>query len=496
MGPVLHIQQTNDTRLHSTLDLLKLTGEMNVLIVDDERSARRAMIRIVQRLDRVEIFSAADLEQARRVLDRQPIQVALIDLRLGPDARNRDGLTLVEEVHTRWHATPIVVSGGGAMADVRAAMRLGAHDYILKDELSEAVVLPILGSLLGRRSPEREVASGQSGRDVCAMAKLVGTSPAMARLRSWIQRAATSDRPVLVTGPTGAGKELVVGAIHAIGAPPTQPLLDLNCGAFPAALVEALLFGHERGAFTGADRCHEGYFTAVGEGTLFLDEIAELPLDLQAKLLRVLETRTFRPVGSSQSRRFTGRVVAATHANLAERVDRGSFREDLYYRINVLEITVPPLGERVEDIPTLVAHFATGQPRPLRFTAEAMDFLCAQPWPGNVRQLRNFIDRLAVFATSDDITVDEVRLLVPGRKPPVADDMTQLARAVLRTSHAEKMQLFEDVLINEALALSDGNKTAAARLLGVHRKVVERRVERAKVQGAAPQTLRSGLGDL
>ena len=201
----------------------------------------------------------------------------------------------------------------------------------------------------------------------------------------------------------------MVAAIHAQGPHPDEPLLDLNCGAIPEALMESQLFGHERGAFTGADRRQDGYFALVRKGTLFLDEIAELSLPLQAKLLRVLETGRFRPVGASAVARFGGRIVAATHANLSELVSRGQFREDLLYRLDVLTVPVPALAERTEDIPALVAHFVRQQQRALRFTAEAMDLLCCMPWPGNVRQLRNLIDRLAVFAEDEEITPDVVR---------------------------------------------------------------------------------------
>jgi DNA-binding NtrC family response regulator len=311
---------------------------------------------------------------------------------------------------------------------------------------------------------------------------LVGTSSSTQRLREHLQRVALSDRPVLVTGPTGSGKELAVRAIHALGRHPDHPLLDLNCGAFPEALIESQLFGHERGAFTGADKKHDGFFTAVRKGTLFLDEIAELPLDLQAKLLRALESGTYRPVGSATSLRFEGRVVAATHADLEERVGRGQFRQDLLYRLNVLEVFVPPLDERREDIPALVAHFTAQQERPLQFTREALDALCASPWPGNIRQLRNLVDRLAVFAHDARIT-PEVLASLPGKKlrdaVGSAGALGELARAVLRMPEPEKLQLVENALIDEALRLAEGNKTAAARLLGVHRKVVERRTAHA-----------------
>jgi DNA-binding NtrC family response regulator len=475
---------------------------MKVLIVDDERGARKSLAQIVNALPDVEIREAGSLAEARAALEADDPDVALLDVRLGPDARNRDGLTLVEEVRARFRAVPIIVSGSSEMDEVRTAMRMGAHDYVLKDELSEELVVPLLLKIADKLRMENElIALRARARGCDGGLGLVGTSRAMQRLRESIKQVALSDRPVLVSGPTGAGKELVVRAIHALGAHPQEPLLDLNCGAFPEALIESQLFGHERGAFTGADRKQEGFFSAVGQGTLFLDEIAELPMELQAKLLRVLESGTFRAVGSAEAKKFKGRVVAATHANLEERVAEGRFREDLFYRLNVLELIVPSLDERREDIPALALHFAASQPRPLQFTAEAMHELEGRPWPGNVRQLRNVVDRLAVFAGETPVTAEAVArigrprdLAVGGgrsaidRMGPVGAKNPQpareLARSVLRGTERDKLQWLESLLVEEALRMADGNKTEAARLLGVHRKVVERRADRPVVVAA------------
>jgi DNA-binding NtrC family response regulator len=458
-----------------------MRGTMKILIVDDERGARHTLKRMLRPLGEVNIVEAATIDEARAALAANDVDVVLIDLRLDADVRNRDGLTLVGEVHAQGRATPVVVSGSNDLAEVRAAMRLGAHDYVLKDELSEEMVLPILRSLASRRELEREVTVLRARRGSEAMSGLVGTSPAMQGLRDTLQRVSLSEKPVLVTGPTGSGKELAVKAIHGMGRHPEQPLLDLNCGAFPESLIDSLLFGHERGAFTGADKKHDGFFLAVRQGTLFLDEIAELPLQLQAKLLRVLETGTFRPIGSSQSLRFEGRVVVATHADLEERVARSQFRDDLLYRLNVLEVSVPSLEERREDIPALVAHFASRQPRLLQFTSDAVEELARAPWPGNIRQLRNLVDRIAVFAPDNLITREALASLPVSHRKKMSEPLprlTELVRAVLDLPDPEKLRLVENALIDEAVRLSNGNKTAAARLLGVHRKVVERRLER------------------
>jgi len=453
---------------------------MKLLIVDDQASARRVLSAIVGKLDDVELEEADSLESARRAIENQALDVALLDLRLGSDARNRDGLILVEEIRARTAIVPIIVTAYQEVAEIRQAMRVGAYDYILKDDLCDELVLPVLTGLRARRRLEHEVRELRARQPQAepVTGRLVGVSPAMELLRETIRRAALSDRPVLVTGPTGSGKELVVEALHTLGPHPDHPLLDLNCGAIPEALMESQLFGHAKGAFTSADREQQGYLTLVKQGTLFLDEVAELPATLQAKLLRVLETGVFRPVGSATQGRFEGRVVAATHADLTDRVRTGAFREDLFYRLNVLAIRVPPLGERREDVPALVAHFCRGQKRPLRFSAAALDLMMGSAWPGHVRQLRNLVDRVAAFA-DDDLVTPEALTPFLAESPASntnADVLQSTARNILRLPIENKLEAIEEALIAEAVRLSDGNKSGAARLLGLHRKAVSRRL--------------------
>ncbi len=453
---------------------------MRVLIVDDQSSARRVLAAIVGKLDDTQIHEADSLVAARRLVETQPLDVALIDLRLSSDARNRDGLVLVEEIRARTTIVPIIVTAYQEVAEIRMAMRVGAYDYILKDDLCDELVLPVLNGISSRRRLEHELRELRARRpDAEPMAsRLVGVSTAMEVLRETIRRAALSDRPVLVTGPTGSGKELVVEALHTLGPHPDQPLLDLNCGAIPEALMESQLFGHIKGAFTGADQNQQGYLSLVKQGTLFLDEVAELPPMLQSKLLRVLETGVFRPVGSATQGKFEGRVVAATHAELSARVRDGKFREDLFYRLNVLAVRVPPLVERREDIPALVAHFCRGQKRALRFSETALAVLSGAAWPGNVRQLRNLVDRVAAFADDDLVTPETLRPFVVD--PQIVDADAQVlrssAQSILRLPIDNKLEAIEEALIAEAVRLSDGNKSGAARLLGMHRKAVSRRL--------------------
>ncbi len=451
---------------------------MNVLVVDDQKSARRTLSRILEQLPDIAVLEASTLDEAREALAAERVHVALVDIRLEEDLRNTDGLVLVQEIKRRFETIPICVTASGEMSLIREAMRAGAYDYILKDELCTEMVAPLLLGLRDKARLEQEVERLRARVAGAEIPGLVGASEAMQMLRAAIRRVALSDRPVLIVGPTGSGKEAVVRALHALGPSPEDLLLDLNCAAIPESLLESQLFGHERGAFTGADRRHAGYFSAVGHGTLFLDEVAELPMSLQAKLLRVLESGRFRAVGSTEEQTFRGRVIAATHRDLSERVRAGAFREDLYYRLAVIEIEVPPLDSHREDIPLLVAHFLRKQSRPMQLSTGAVEALMRRSWPGNVRQLRNLIDRLAVFAESDTVEAEDVARVSVAKIASAEQSLVRAARELLELPVKDKLAAMESALIAEALTRVEGNKSAAARLLGVHRKVIERRVGR------------------
>jgi transcriptional regulator with AAA-type ATPase domain len=304
-----------------------------------------------------------------------------------------------------------------------------------------------------------------------------GASPAMRRVQTLIRRIAPTDRPVLLLGPTGCGKEVIAQQIHLHGLHSRSPFTDINCSSIPESLMEAELFGHERGAFTGAVTSRPGYLAQVGDGTLFLDEIGDLPLSLQPKLLRVLETRQFRAVGSGATIAFRGRIVAATHRDLLQMVRDGRFREDLYYRLNVFTIEIPGLDQRREDIPALAQYFASRQSRALRFQDDALKLMAQAPWPGNVRQLRNIVDRIAVLSDGDCIDATAVAPFLAGSPLQAPESFEEIADRLLEMAGGDKISAIEHLLVDRALRSCDGNKTAAARMLGVNRKVVERRVQ-------------------
>lgn len=305
---------------------------------------------------------------------------------------------------------------------------------------------------------------------------MVGSAPSFLRMLRTLDRIAHTDRAVLISGPTGSGKEVMAQLIHHRGRQPDSPFMDINCGALPEHLVEAELFGYAKGAFTGAVASHPGYFDRVSTGTLFLDEVGELPLSLQPKLLRVLETRSFRPLGSTEVKRFAGRVVAASHRNLETLVKTGAFREDLYYRLAVFTLEVPGLNQRREDIPALAVHFASLQPHALSFSEAALQRLQHHDWPGNIRQLRSVVDRLGVLSEKSHITAEELAHFLAPCTPADHIDPQALADTLLSLPGDDKLAVAEQLLIDRAMQLSEDNKSAAARLLGVSRKSVERRL--------------------
>ena len=373
---------------------------MRVLVVDDEPVARQSLRRCLAGFSALEIYEAGSLAAARNALISYAPDVVLIDLCLDAfDRDNRDGFILLREVREQSTAVAIVVTAASEMTEIRQAIRGGAHTYILKDELCEELVVPVLSDLRTRRSLEQEVL-GLHG--------LVGSSAAMETLRRNIRRVAAADAPALILGPTGSGKELVARAIHALSRRAAKPLVAVNCSSFMESLAEAQLFGHEKGYFTGAEKARIGFFGEVDAGTLFFDEIAELALPLQAKLLRVLEGRAYRMLGAAEDSHFAGRVLAATHIDLEERRQQGRFRDDLYYRLDVLTVRVPPLDERKEDIPALAEHFLRAAPRRMSLAGEARDALMHLNWPGNVRELRNLMYRLTTFVEKDVIHAADV----------------------------------------------------------------------------------------
>ncbi|MFT3699964.1 MAG: sigma-54 dependent transcriptional regulator [Kofleriaceae bacterium] len=422
-----------------------------VLVVDDEPVIRRAL---VERLEEegFQAVGAESLGHARAALADESIDAVLLDLKL----KDGDGLDLLEEVRRTHASLPvIVVSAFGDSARAIRAMKLGAFEYVTKPFDIDALLATIARAV--ETSPV-------APEPIAPQPAMIGSSPKMLDVWKAIGRAAGSDVPVLITGETGTGKELVARAIHEHGDRRARPFVAVNIAALPPALLESELFGHEKGAFTGATAQRQGRFELAGEGTLFLDEIADLDQVLQTKLLRVLEDGSFERVGGNQLLHTRARIVSATSRPLAQ------LREDLYYRLGVVQIAVPPLRDRRQDIPALVQAFLAAAPPPRRALSEAaLDRLVDYHWPGNVRELRHVIQHACVMSSAEVLAPEDFALRAAPPPLPAADVPHDLdLRAAL--------DRLERQMIEEALSRAKGNRAEAARLLGLRRATLYARL--------------------
>ncbi|MDO3376803.1 sigma-54-dependent transcriptional regulator [Geoalkalibacter halelectricus] len=428
-----------------------------VLIVDDE-SAMRHMLRLLLERAGYVVGEAADGRQALERLDQEPCDIVLCDLRM-PEL---GGLDLLAEARRRnLPQTFIMMTAYGSIETALDCMKRGAYDYLSKPFKPDEVVLTLRKAeeRLGLQRENQELRRQIEGNNRHDM---VYRSVAMAKVVELARRVAPAASAVLIRGETGTGKELVARTLHAQSGRRPERFVALNCGAVPVGLLESELFGHARGAFTGAAQEREGLFAAADQGTLFLDEIAELPLELQPKLLRVLQEGEVRRIGETHSRHVDVRVVAATAADLGEAVAQGRFREDLYYRLNVVELLIPPLRERPEDIRPLAEHFLEriarreGRAVP-RIVGECLELLESYAWPGNVRELANFIERTLIFCRAPLIGREDLPWEIR-RRSRQSDDGYSLKAATAR---------MEKEYIRKALARTGGNRTHAARLLEI-----------------------------
>ena len=449
-----------------------------VLVVDDEPGVRASVKVILER--ECEIAEAADGPGALALAGSRAIDLCFLDIRLP----GMEGIEVLGRLRQVDASLPVVlVTAVRTVRTAVEAMKLGAYDYLTKpfgvDELRR-----VAQRALERRALEREV---RYLRDELArhegLEELVGTSPAMRRLYGTIRQVATTTATVLLLGESGTGKELVARAIHRQGPRHRRPFVAVNCGALPAELLESELFGHEKGAFTGATARKPGKFEIAHGGTVFLDEVATLRIDLQAKLLRAIQEREIDGVGSTRSARVDVRFIAATNADLPRAVANRQFREDLYYRLNVVPITVPPLRERREDIVPLAYHFlakyARRFGRPVtRISSGALTLLQQYHWPGNVRELENIVERSVALAADGVVQLDGIPVdLALGAARPAPDDPR---------GFREARREFERQLILRALDRAGGNQTEAARRLGLHRNTLTVKMARLGLRVAEP----------
>ncbi len=455
-----------------------------ILLVDDEANIRKMVSALLQS-EGFETREAPNGQAALALAADDPPDAVLLDLMMPPGP---DGLATLEQLKRRAPDVPVVMMSGKAnLADAVRATKLGAFQFLEKPLTPEGVLVALRGALeLGRTLAENRRLHEQLGH----ADPLVGASRAMEELRAMIARVAPTESRVLITGESGTGKELVASAIHRQSARAGKPFVTVNSAAIPRDLVESEMFGHERGAFTGATERRQGRFELADGGTLFLDEVGDLSPEAQAKLLRVLETGVVERLGGERPFTVNVRVLAATNKDLGRAVRQRQFREDLWFRLNVLPIDIPPLRERPDDIAPLVRHFAARTAarlgRPVRFDAGALPLLGAYAWPGNVRELANLVERLAILATGDSITADDVARVLPqdGRSPAAAPPASSGAgeAAWQDVALAESLDGFERQLIARALSASRGNVAEAARRLSTDRANLYRRMRRLRIE--------------
>ena len=448
-----------------------------VLIVDDEPDLLELVSLTLGRMS-LETRSAPDLAGARRLLAAQHFDLCLTDMRL-PDG---DGLDLVGWIQANCPTTPVaVITAHGNVESAVRALKLGAFDFV-----SKPLDLGVLRKLV-----ETAIRLGSLGDNTTHRGPgLLGTSPTMQQLREMIGRVARSQAPVYIYGESGTGKELVARLIHQSGARAEAPFVAVNCGAIPTELMESELFGHKRGSFTGAVADKKGLVQSAEGGTLFLDEVADLPLHMQVKLLRVVQEKTVRPVGESREERVDVRILSATHRNLSELVATGRFREDLFYRINVIELRVPALRERRDDIPDLAATILGRMSRRMKIdtpviSEEAMRALQAYAFPGNVRELENIIERALTLTTSGVIMPEHIKLQPATPLAAAGTDASLPASADLTgPQHAlgDQLEDIERAAIVKALEQTRYNKTAAAKLLGMTFRALRYRIKKLGIE--------------
>ena len=450
-----------------------MAGE-RILIVDDEKSIRTTLAAILNDEGYRPIAAGSGPEALARIGEEVP-DVVILDIWL-PDM---DGIDTLAELKRQWPELPVImVSGHGTIETAVKATKLGAYDYIEKP-LSLEKTLLVIDRALEHARLERE---NRLLRERIERAhEILGTSPAITELRRQISTAAPTNGRVLIFGENGSGKELVARAVHALSARRDRPFVEVNCAAIPDELIESELFGHEKGAFTGAIARRRGKFELADAGTLFLDEIGDMSLRTQAKVLRALEEQTVERIGGHEPIRVDVRVIAASNKPLQELIAQGRFREDLFYRLNVIPIEVPPLRRRKEDIPLLVEHFfksfsAEYGKRPKTLSGDAMVYFMAYDWPGNVRELRNMVERLVIMTAADTITPEDLPApLGPGGLVGVAAGGPQSLR--------EAREAFERAFILAELRTNGWNITRTAKQLGIGRVNLWRKL---KAYGVTP----------
>jgi DNA-binding NtrC family response regulator len=444
---------------------------LNLLIVDDERAIRDACREVAQSLG-FTTFAADSAEHAYRLLESQGIDAVLLDLHL-PGAGGLEALNQIKS--RRPDAIIVVVTGYGTVQSAVQAMKNGAYDYVTKpfslDELK--LLLDRVASHLKLKSENRVLREKIKSKQ--GFGGIVGSSPEMEKLYRIVGKAAHSTHPVLILGESGTGKELVARSIHFSGPFRDKPFIPVDCGSLVPTLIESELFGYVKGAFTGAQHAKDGLLAIAEGGTVFLDEVGELPIDLQAKLLRAIQEREIRPVGSTKHIPINVRILAATNRDLEEGVAQGTFRRDLYFRLNVLSLRIPSLRERRQDIPLLAAHFLERLSRNAEqertLSDDALKAMLAYDWPGNVRELENCLERACAFTTGPMIHLGDLPREISQLEGVTPAGNGNSANKIVPMSELERQTILN------AIAQLNGDKLQAARLLGIGKTTLYRKLK-------------------
>jgi len=462
--------------------------QATILIVDDEKHTRDGMRRLLE--DEYDVYVAADIPSATDVLERDQIDVLITDLRLAGE----DGMTLIERA-LKMPRPPICImmTAYGSVDTAVEAMKRGAYDFVTKPLNLDKLEMLIARAIGSRRLEQENRTLRQQVEERFGLENIIGESPSLREVLDVIRQVAPSAANVLLDGESGTGKELAAHAIHNLSRRNKAKFITVHCAALSPTLLESELFGHERGAFTGAHERRIGRFEQANGGTIFLDEIGEIDQSTQVKLLRVIsEERAFERVGGNQPLKADVRLIAATNKDLAKLVAEGKFRDDLYFRLNVVHITMPPLRERKEDIPMLVRtflrHFCKVNEKPLlELTADAMNTLLNYDWPGNVRELRTAIEHGVVMANGPKITMRELPAAVRQGAPRTLPGGVTPSKAWGEKTSPLDLHETERRLVMQALASTNGNITAAAKKLGISRRTLHRKINEmnaAKEQSA------------
>ena len=440
-----------------------------VMLVDDEKDIRDSLTGVLKD-EGYEVVAAANAEEAFKKLEARSPEVVLLDIWLP----GMDGTEALKEIKLKHPGIPVIMISGHA--NIETAVRttkLGAYDFLEKPLSLDKVVLTVEHAIEHKRLLEENRHLKQKA---WAKYEIIGNSQAIQALKSDIERAAPSNSWVLITGENGTGKELVSRNIHLQSNRSGKSFIEVNCAAIPEELIESELFGHEKGAFTGAHQRKAGKFDMADKGTIFLDEIGDMSLKTQAKILRVLQEKSFERVGGTENITVDVRVIAATNKDLKEEVSKGRFREDLFYRLNVIPFHVPPLRERREDVPLLLSHFLkefareTAREVPV-ISKEAVEILCAYRWPGNVRELRNMVERLVIMARSNTIMPEDIPSNIKGAQPAQSGNL--FSGSLLKEARRD----FEREFIMRKLKEFGGNIARTAEAIGIERSHLYRKIK-------------------